>query len=183
MAKNLASQTDRLKIRIAEARLRLYRTALAWCGDAMLADDLVQETLVTAIEKCTQLRDVERLFPWMFKILNNKWYRHLQKNKISADTLDDEFPSEEPSPSGQCQELELVAQVRRAVSTLPIKERQVLSLVDLDELSYCEVAIALDIPIGTVMSRLHRARKQLLNKLDNPRIETEPNSKHLYRVK
>lgn len=183
MTKNPASQPDQQKARIADARLRLYRTALAWCGDSMLADDLVQETIVTAIEKYAQLRDPKCLFPWMYKILNNKWYRHIKKELNSADSLDDELPSEEPSPSGQCQELELVAQVRRAVSTLPIKERQVISLVDLEELSYCEVAIALDIPIGTVMSRLHRARKQLLDKLDNSQIGTEPNNRNLYRVK
>jgi RNA polymerase sigma-70 factor (ECF subfamily) len=71
---------------------------------------------------------------------------------------------------GHCQELELVNRVRNVVASLPVEQRQVISLVDLAELSYCEVAEALDVPIGTVMSRLHRARKNLLNKLDNPAV-------------
>ena len=69
-------------------------------------------------------------------------------------------------PCNSCQELELVTQVRMAVASLPKEQRQVISLVDLGGLTYCEVSEALEIPIGTVMSRLHRARKELLSRID-----------------
>ena len=62
----------------------------------------------------------------------------------------------------------MIMRVRRAVATLSIELREVIALVDLEELAYCEVAEVLNIPIGTVMSRLHRARKNLLSHLDNP---------------
>ncbi|MCO6412993.1 MAG: RNA polymerase sigma factor [Thiogranum sp.] len=154
-----------LKARIAESRGRLYRVALAWCGDPMLADDLVQEALANGIANSHQLRDDKRLFAWLYSILNNSWRGHLRARK-NHDQLDDELPSEEAGPRGNCQELEIVCRVRQAVAALPLDQRQVISLVDLEEFSYCEVAEALDIPIGTVMSRLHRARKNLLAQLD-----------------
>jgi RNA polymerase sigma-70 factor (ECF subfamily) len=154
-----------LGCRIADSRDRLYRVALAWCGDAMLADDLAQETMSTAIAKQSQLRDEKRLFSWLYSILNNQWHTYLRKKK-THDVLDEQLPSNESGPVENAEQVEVVNQVRRVVATLPIVERQVLALVDLDELPYCDVAEVLGIPIGTVMSRLHRARKHLLEKME-----------------
>lgn len=155
-----------VKSRIAESRDRLYRVALAWCGDEMLADDLVQETMASGISKQKQLRDESRLFAWLYSILNNNWCSYIRKNK-AHDDLNEQLPATESGPCKNCEEIEMVRQVRSVVARLPMVERQVISLVDLDELSYCDVAQALDIPIGTVMSRLHRARKHLLERLEN----------------
>jgi RNA polymerase sigma-70 factor (ECF subfamily) len=154
-----------LKHRIADSRDRLYRVALAWCGDPMLAEDLVQETLANGIANRHQLRDEKRLFAWLYSILNNNWRGHLRARKFH-DALDEQLPSDEAGPRGNCQEMEIVCRVRQAVASLPTDQRQVISLVDLEEFSYCDVAQVLDIPIGTVMSRLHRARKNLLSRLD-----------------
>ena len=155
-----------LKRRIADSRDRLYRVALSWCGDEMLADDLVQEAIETGLRKRQQLRDESKLFSWLYRILNNAWYAHLRKGR-THEILDDDMPTEDIGPCSSCQELELVTRVREAVAALPKDQRQVVSLVDLGGLSYCEVAESLEIPMGTVMSRLHRARKGLLDKLDN----------------
>jgi RNA polymerase sigma-70 factor (ECF subfamily) len=95
------------------------------------------------------------------------------RRKKSHDELDEEMPGEGHEPLGHCHEIEVVTQVRRAVAQLPMQQRQVISLVDLEELSYCDVAEILGIPIGTVMSRLHRARKNLLAKLENPAADIE----------
>jgi len=154
-----------LKSRIAESRGRLYRVALAWCGDEMLADDLVQETMANGIVNRAQLRDETRLFAWLYSILNNNWRRHLRRAK-THDELDEQLSSDDIGPFGTCRELEIVERVRRAVASLPVEQRQVLSLIDLEEFSYCDVAETLEIPIGTVMSRLHRARKSLLARLE-----------------
>jgi RNA polymerase sigma-70 factor (ECF subfamily) len=146
--------------------------ALAWCGDAMLADDLVQETMAVGISKQKQLRDESRLFAWLYSILNNTWCSYIRKKK-THEHLDEQLPSAESGPCNNCEEIEMIGQVRNVVATLPMVERQVISLIDLDELSYCDVAQALDIPIGTVMSRLHRARKRLLERLENqPTVTT-----------
>lgn len=167
MSKKLPFCASRsLRHQIADSRQRLYRVALAWCGDAMLADDLVQETLANGISRIHQLRDTERLFSWLYSILNNNWRQHLRSRKVH-EPLDDALPSETTGPLGKCRESEIVDRVRNAIAALPHDQRQVISLVDLEDLSYCEVAEALNIPIGTVMSRLHRARKNLLARLDH----------------
>jgi RNA polymerase sigma-70 factor (ECF subfamily) len=164
--KTTFSSTPLLKSRIAASRNRLYRVALAWCGDEMLADDLVQETMASGIAKYRQLRNEDRLYSWLYSILNNKWCSYLRSKKMHDD-LDERLPSHDSGPCNNCEEIELIGRVRNVIATLPVIERQVISLVDLDELSYCDVAQALDIPIGTVMSRLHRARKHLLERLEN----------------
>lgn len=155
-----------IRAQIAGSRNRLYRVVLAWCGDPMLADDLVQETLETGVRKHRQLKDKKRLFAWLYSILNNVWKSHLRRQRTASE-LDEQMPANDAGPCDSCEEIELVNQVRNVVATLPAMERQVIALVDLEGMSYCEVATVLDIPIGTVMSRLHRARKHLLESLEN----------------
>ncbi len=132
----------------------------------MLADDLVQETLSSGIAKQSQLRDEKRLFAWLYSILNNHWNSYLRSKK-PHDEMDEQLPSRDPGPGEHYEETELVNRVRRAVATLTVVERQVIALVDLEEMAYCDVAEVLGIPIGTVMSRLHRARKRLLVKMES----------------
>ena len=170
-----------LDCRIADSRDRLYRVALAWCGDTMLADDLAQETMSAAIAKQSQLRDEKRLFAWLYSILNNQWHSYLRKKKTYYE-LDEQLPSNETGPVENTEQTEIINQVRRVVATLPITERQVLVLVDLDELPYCDVAEILEIPIGTVMSRLHRARKHLLKKMEHTTTAV-PRKEHIQLVK
>lgn len=78
-----------------------------------------------------------------------------------------ELPTADPTPEQQHAETELVARVRRAVAALPLGQRQVVTLVDLEEMSYSAAAQALDIPVGTVMSRLNRARIALRDLLQD----------------
>jgi RNA polymerase sigma-70 factor (ECF subfamily) len=171
-----------LKRRIAQSRDRLYRVALAWCGDEMLADDLVQETMASGIVNRRQLRDEKRLFAWLYSILNNNWRRHLRSRKVHEE-LDEQLAADETGPFGNCRELEIVCRVRRAVASLPVEQRQVIALVDLEEFSYCDVAQVLNIPIGTVMSRLHRARKSLLARLETATPESALAKGHMRVVK
>jgi len=173
--------TTPLQERIVESRDKLYRVAYAWCGDEMLADDLVQETIAAGMKNCKQLRDENSMFSWICRIMKNNWYRHLRKQK-NHDSVDDQLPSSENGPLGSCQEIDIVRQVRQAVSELTIDQRQIISLVDLGELSYCEVAQALDIPVGTVMSRLHRARKNLLKKLEKNQHKTTTTARQIHVV-
>lgn len=150
-----------LRRQLVESRDRLYRVALAWCGDAMLADDLVQETLLAGIANRGQLRDRSRFFSWLYGILYHKWQHHLRDSRAHLP-IDEQMPSQEDGPLVICQELELAERVRRAVWRLSREQREVIALVDLEGFAYCEVAEMLEIPIGTVMSRLYRARRQLV---------------------
>lgn len=146
----------------------LYRIAYAWCHDSALADDLVQEALSKAWTQRAQLRDETALKPWLVSIMNHCWMDHLRRRRDFDDVEEwqDELVSGADSPEACCDRQRVVACVRAAVARLPLAQRQVLTLVDLEEFGYAEVASILDIPVGTVMSRLSRARANLKNLLD-----------------
>lgn len=148
---------------LAASRPRLLRLGQSWCHNRALADDLVQETLAKALNRHGQLRDAEAMHAWLCSILANCWHDHLRADK---ELLDIEAVEEGDLPTAGCPEddllqNEVVRRVRAAVGALPSGQREVVTLVDLEEFSYAEVAAILDIPIGTVMSRLSRARAAL----------------------
>ena len=174
--------TTPLQERIVESRDKLYQIALSWCGDKMLADDIVQETISIAIKNQMQLREENKMFGWVCSIMKNNMYRQIRKQK-NHDNIDDQLPADDLGPFGQCHENDIVTRVRQAVASLPIEQRQIISLVDLGELAYCDVAQVLDIPIGTVMSRLHRARKSLLKRMESdmrPKLVSTAKKIHLF---
>jgi RNA polymerase sigma-70 factor, ECF subfamily len=146
----------------------LYRIAYAWCHDAALADDLVQETLSKAWSRRAQLRDEVALKAWVVAIMHHCWLDHLRSRRDFENVEDwqDELESGADTPEVNCNREQVIACVRSAVARLPLGQRQVLTLVDLEEFGYAEVAGILDIPVGTVMSRLSRARASLKSMLD-----------------
>jgi RNA polymerase sigma-70 factor (ECF subfamily) len=175
--------TTPLQDQILESRDKLYQIALSWCGDKMLADDIVQDTITVAIKNHSQLREESKMFGWICSIMKNNMYRQMRKQK-KHESVDDQFPSNGLGPFGKCQEEDIVTLVRQAVASLPIEQRQIISLVDLGNLAYCDVAQVLDIPIGTVMSRLHRARKSLLRKMEqNSHPKMVPSRKNIHLFK
>lgn len=141
-------------------RARLYRIAYAWTHNAALADDLVQETLAKALAKAAQLRDPNASAAWLYSILANCHRDHFRRARATEE-IEDETLTHDETPERESGRREVVREVRRAVARLSENQRQVVALVDLEGLSYVEVAQALDIPIGTVMSRLCRARANL----------------------
>jgi len=145
----------------------LYRIAFAWCHDAALADDLVQEALSKGWTRRAQLRDEAALKAWMVSIMNHCWLDHLRSRRDFDDVedLQDELESAADTPEACCDREQVITCAREAVARLPMGQRQVLTLVDLEEFSYAEVSGILNIPVGTVMSRLSRARASLKNLL------------------
>ena len=171
------------RIRLEGARAPLYRLAYSWCHDVALAEDLVQETLYKALKKSGQLRDVEVFDGWLFRILANCWHDHLRQRRHTVDIDDIDDLEEMPFASGPTledahSEKQLVTRVRSAVERLPLGQRQVLTLIDLEEFSYSETAAILNIPVGTVMSRVCRARQALKQQLFEHRalvlVKTKP---------
>ncbi len=162
----------------------LYRIAFAWCHDAALADDLVQEALSKGWTRRGQLRDESALKAWMVSIMNHCWLDHLRSRRDFDDVEDwqDQLESTTEPPDACCDRERVIACVRAAVTRLPLGQRQVLTLVDLEEFSYAEVAGILDIPVGTVMSRLSRARASLKNLL-GPAMQQSAGQPLLRRVK
>lgn len=167
---------------LEESRGRLYRIAYSWCHNAALADDLVQETLVKALKYSDQLRDPNTIKSWLYKILTNCWRDHFRRNRETVD-IDDVVLVDDHDPEFHQERREVVEKVRAGIATLPVGQRQVLTLVDLEGCSYIEVAEILDIPIGTVMSRLCRARRALKDALLTAEEAARASSPPLRRVK
>lgn len=144
--------------RLVELIPRLRRYARALVGDRATADDLVQDTLERAWAKLHLYRRGTDLRAWLFTVMHN-----VHVNRVRAarptDPLEEEMP-ELAQRASQGDGL-LVRDLDRAISRLPDEQRAVLLLVTLEEMSYDSVARALEIPIGTVMSRLSRAREKL----------------------
>jgi RNA polymerase sigma-70 factor (ECF subfamily) len=138
--------------------------ALAWSGDHALADDLVQETLFKALQKRDQLREQDKMNAWLFSILSNCWREHLRRQRPTVPIEENQSVTWR-CPERQHQEQQLVAWVRQGIAGLAPNDRQVLTLVDLEGMSYAETAEVLEVPIGTVMSRLSRARIKLRSML------------------
>lgn len=146
--------------RVEGSRKKLYRMALAWSHDPMLADDLVQEAMVLALQKIHQLRNDDAFDGWIYTILNNVWLSYLRKKRPNED-IDKMVIADDTSPEHELLVQQVDFMVRSAMARLPNAQCQVISLVDLENLSYREVAEVLQVPIGTVMSRLNRARQAL----------------------
>jgi RNA polymerase sigma-70 factor (ECF subfamily) len=149
---------------LEKRRELLYRLAFSWCHNPALADDLVQDAMVKALKNARQLKNTEAIKGWLSKILANCWYDHLRRTRETVDL--DNLPYEETASSGdEHEKQDIVSRVRAKIAELPIGQRQVITLVDLAGFSYAEISHILDIPVGTVMSRISRARKALRAKL------------------
>ncbi len=166
--------TFRLRARLGEFRPAMVRVAFAWCHDRALAEDLVQDAMLKAMTAVRGLRDPQRIKPWLFTILGNCLRDHLRRARplVNIDDIDDLVLEEHHQPERVHERSEVVSRVRAAISTLPVGQRQVVSLVDIEGFGYAEVAEILQVPIGTVMSRLSRARVALRVQL----LEVAPNT-------
>ena len=144
--------------RLVELIPRLRRYARALVGDRSSADDLVQDTLERAWAKLHLYRRGTDLRAWLFTVMHNVHVNRVRAAR-SSDPLEDEMP--ELAQRGTQPDALLVRDLDRAIARLPADQRAVLLLVTLEDMSYDEVARTLGIPIGTVMSRLSRAREKL----------------------
>lgn len=148
---NLFFRNRDFKDKLEASRERLYRIAYSWSHDPVLADDIVQETLAKALKNISQLRDSAAFSGWLFKIMANCWrdYFRRRRETVNVDYLE---LRQESTPETEYYRHQLARKVRLAVAKLPDGQRQVLTLVDLEELSYIEVADVLQVPIGTSSS-------------------------------
>jgi RNA polymerase sigma factor (sigma-70 family) len=144
--------------RLVELIPRLRRYARALTGDRSRADDLVQDTLERAWAKLHLYRRGTDLRAWLFTVMHNVYVNRVRATR-TTDPLDEEMP-ELAQRASQGDAL-VVRDLDRALARLPEEQRAVVLLVALEDMSYEQVARALDIPIGTVMSRLSRAREKL----------------------
>jgi RNA polymerase sigma-70 factor (ECF subfamily) len=144
---------------VAEQIPRLRRYARALVGDPGAADDLVQDTLERALSRLRMWRDGSDLRAWLFTIMHN-----IHVNQVRArarhphESLDVEQAEALRAAEPDWDELR---DVGGALAQLPVEQRAVLLLVGLEQFTYEETASVLDLPVGTVMSRLSRGRERL----------------------
>jgi RNA polymerase sigma-70 factor, ECF subfamily len=145
---------------------RLRRYALGLCRSTAAADDLVQGACLKALAKAASWHPGTRFDAWMFRILRNHWIDGVRRNSVEGEFADSAASADALAPptEGQLLDRLMLEQVKDAIAQLPSEQREVILLVCVDDLSYREVADVLNIPIGTVMSRLARARRRLLDK-------------------
>lgn len=134
---------------------RLRRYARALTGDAVLADDLVQDTLARAIEKFALWRAGSDLRAWLFSVMHNTFVNQLRARHTTEVLENDDFEALPRISDGTLIDLE------KCLRSLPADQREIILLIGLEEMSYAEAAQALGVPQGTVMSRLSRARTRL----------------------
>ena len=172
---------DKLVDEIVNVELpALWRFALQLTRDKHDAEDLVQRTCVRSIEQCDQYNDSGKLKSWLFRIAHNIWRNELRSRAIRrrGDLLavnpygldDNELESDNSTPE---KSLEL-QQVVSAVEALPEGQRLVTQLVCVSGVSYAETASILDVAVGTVMSRLARARVSIGSQFLNDEPVNQP---------
>lgn len=147
---------------------QLYNHACWLTGDRADGEDLVQETYAKALKGFASFAEGTNLRAWMFRILRNAFLNSRSGLAVQkTDYLEDESVSvDEAAVDDLTPEIFLLRSESRellfsAIETLPVGHREIILLCDVDEMSYREIAQVLDVPVGTVMSRLSRARAGL----------------------
>lgn len=144
---------------IAEMLPRLRRFACGLAGSLADADDVLQAAIEKALSRPDQFRAGSRLDSWMFRIIQTTWFDHRGSAAVRLAERPDLL--ERMQGADEIRELEArstLRRVERLIAALPDEQRVVLMLVTVDGVSYREAAEILDIPVGTIMSRLARAR-------------------------
>jgi len=166
------SRNRRLRQEVCDQRDRLFRLAWSWCHDQHLAEDLVQETLARGLQKLDTLREESRLGVWLTRIMANLYRDQFRKTREETGLEIDPVEDEE-TPERETDRSQLVQRTRDAIAALNDDQRQIVTLVDLSGFSYADTAQILDVPVGTVMSRLSRARKKLRENLERSQHVTQ----------
>jgi RNA polymerase sigma-70 factor (ECF subfamily) len=145
---------------------RIHGLGVRLLRDRDDADDLVQETFVRAWRALERFDPERPLLPWLYRIATNRAMSLLEiRRRRPAEELTEAVADPGPSPQEDAERRRLHREVRREVDRLPEEQRVVLILRAAEDLSYREIAEVLGVPIGTVMSRLSRARETLRKKV------------------
>ena len=170
--------------RIVDHVPALRRYARLLTGDAWAADDLVQDTLERACRKWLLWRPGSNLRAWLFTLMHHLYLNQRRGapplQTVDIDTLHEGLPAPAQDTDG-------ALDIERCLLRLPAEQRAVLLLVTLEDMDYAEVARVLQVPVGTVMSRLSRARARLKELMDitptPPRVPSEMPRVALHRLK
>ena len=171
LARVAAGDAEALAALFRRRQQNVYRFALHLTGSPSVADDVTQDVFVAVIRDAGRFEPGRATVPaWLCGIARNYVRRRLAVDRGTAsieseDGLEAALPAAGPDPLQDLTSVEAIEALRRAVLSLPLRYREVIVLCDLQELSYADVAAALDCPVGTVRSRLSRGRALLTAKM------------------
>jgi RNA polymerase sigma-70 factor (ECF subfamily) len=149
---------------------KIFNYSLFITGDREKALDLMQDTIITVLTKQDLYNEESHFRSWIFRILKNNYLNIIKKEQIRKEiNFSDAAPDSKDEPvflskdkgKSYISDPILKNRISEVIASLPLEYREVVVFVEIDQLSYEEVAQILDIPVGTVMSRLHRGRSQL----------------------
>ncbi len=172
MGLNLTTRSNRFETDALPHLRALYRMACQLVGP-QAADDLVQETFLRAWKYFETFDSTTNCRAWLFRILRNTWITRWRKSRLELPLAEDEAGTIEAYYDWEAEFLqgEFSAGMKRALSDLPADHQMVVLLADVEEFTYEEVARIMECPIGTVMSRLNRARRTLVRLIQAQREE------------
>lgn len=157
----------------------IFNLAYRLCGDRDSAEDIAQESLIRALENLKHFKGESSLYTWLYRITTNIFYDYLrQRKELSYDqmvygeeeeTTGLELPDEETSVEKEVERKDIQEIVRREIEKIPSYYRTVLVLYDIEGFTYEEICQILQKPLGTVKSRLNRARQLLKQRLEKYR--------------
>ena len=153
----------------------VFNVVYRMCGDELIAEDAAQETFIRAWQNLSSYRPQTPLRNWLYRIAFNAGMDMLRKEKriLPNDIEDMQLTDGQPGLESLVSQQERTQLVQKAILSLPDASRAVLVLREYEEMSYQEISSTLDIPVGTVMSRLNYARKLLKDKLEPKLLQVE----------
>ncbi len=179
IAETLAGNTGAFGQLVCKYQDRLYNTVFHVAGGTEDARDIVQEAFVQAFLKLSTFQQASAFYTWLYRIAFNVAASHRRRKRptVSVDHVREMTGQEpadvHPGPEQRMEQAERCRQVEEAIATLSEEHRMVLVLREIDGCCYETIAEILDLPIGTVRSRLHRARLQLREQLKEVLIYEE----------
>lgn len=179
--KHITPREEALRQEIVSFLPRLRRFARSLARDPDRADDLVQAACQRALERLGQVREGTRLDSWLYRIIYTRWIDKLRRGKTRSANLvvltNEDAPVPANAKSGN--DLAAALDIKKALETLPAEHHAAIMLVSVEGYSYAEAASVLDVPVGTVASRVARARTMLGRLLANGRPQGLQASKPL----
>ncbi len=179
----LEGQTAAFGELVCKYQNRLYNGMVHMLRNEVEAEDVVQEAFILALTKLSSFHGKSAFFTWLYRISYNVAVSRIRRKKPTVsltvggvDSRPMEFEGNAPAPDERMRRNEEVEQLQQALDGLSEEHRSVLVLREMQELDYEAISEILDLPIGTVRSRLHRARSQLKQQLEM--LMSDPNDAH-----
>ncbi len=175
----LAGELSAFESLIGKYQNRLFHSMTQVLRNSTDAEDVVQDAFVKAFTKLSTFRGGSQFYTWLYRIAHNSAISQIRKRK-PTESLDHDagmtaatLEGQHVSPSQRLEQQEQNQQLSDALSRLKEEQRSVLVLREMEGLDYDAIAEILDVPVGTVRSRLHRARTQLKEELEREFTDTE----------